>query len=519
MLVVNAEQYRGSIRFIGRTAALLLLSGAMLGAGPSSSDRASDDSRAAPLAVRHGALRRSTPAKGTVLRRVPRELRLTFTEPVERAVARLTLAHANGQLVALGSITVPPDSSTQLIAEVQGAITAGRYTVNWQVSGTDGHPVRGDFTFDVAPGADGALAPGASINADSASRPDREPTGVDTASAGVMAGPTSHTNMAHHDTTSFPVSEDTFDVEGPAYVAIRWFTYLAVLGLIGAVAFRFAVLGRVARNGETAADIFMPSAKKASASAGVVASGLVLAAAALRLVAQTAAMHGSIDGVQPTAMLPMISETTWGIGWLLLVSSGVIGLVGFLGARRHEPWGWRTAAGASALAALALALSGHAVAVPRWQGVAVTADALHVLGAGGWLGSLGVLLIAGVTAARRLEPGLRDPAVAALVRAFSPTALVAAALVSGTGLIAAWLHVGTPSALWSSQYGRLLLLKVAVVALVALTGAYNWRRVLPMLGQETGIRRLQRSASVEVAIAVVVLIITAILVATSPPEG
>jgi putative copper export protein len=56
-----------------------------------------------------------------------------------------------------------------------------------------------------------------------------------------------------------------------------------------------------------------------------------------------------------------------------------------------------------------------------------------------------------------------------------------------------------------------------VVALVALTGAYNWRRLLPSLGQETGTRRLQRSARVEVAIAIVVLIITAILVATSPP--
>lgn len=321
---------------------------------------------------------------------------------------------------------------------------------------------------------------------------------------------------AHHDPASFPASGGAFDVGAPAYVAIRWFTFLAVLGLVGAAAFRFAVLGRVASAGDGAGDALIPSAAESSATVGAISSGLLLLAAALRLVAQTVAMHGA-DGWQLSAMRPMVTGTTWGIGWLLLVAAGVLGLFGFLRARQHESSGWRFAAVAGGLAAVSLALSGHAVAVPRWQGLAVTADALHVLGAGGWLGSLGVLLISGVTAARRLDPGLRDPAVAALVCAFSPTALVAAALVSGTGLVAAWLHVGTPSALWSSQYGRLLLLKAAVVALVALTGAYNWRRVLPALGQETGTRRLQRSARVEVAIAVVVLIITAILVATSPP--
>lgn len=525
MMAARREHLRRSIVLSSRTAALLLCVGAVVGASPPTVrlefddivDNAVDGAVAAPAAVRHGALRRSAPAKGAVLRRVPRELRLTFTEPVERAVARLTLAHADGRLIALGNVIVPADSATQLVAEIQGGLTVGRYTVRWQVAGTDGHPVRGDFTFDVAPGADGAVAPGGSINTDSASRATGEPAPVGTAPVGAIAEATPHAAMIHHDTTSFPVSEGAFDVGGPAYVAIRWFTYLAVLGLIGAAVFRFAVLRRIARDGEAAADTLIPHAAEASASVGAVSSGLLLVAAALRLVAQTAAMHGLADGLQPAAMLPMITKTTWGVGWLLLVAAGVIGLVGFLGARRHESWGWRTALVAGGLATVALALSGHAVAVPGWQGVTVTADMLHVIGAGGWIGSLGVLLIAGVPAARRLEPTLRDAAVATLVRAFSPVALIAAALVSGTGLIAAWLHVGTVAALWSSEYGRLLLIKLAVVALVAITGAYNWRRVLPKLGEETGTVRVQRSARVEMAIAVVVLIITAILVATSPP--
>ena len=523
MSAARRENLRGFIRLLSWTAALLLCVSAGVGASPPGVclevHDAIDDAVAAPAVVRHGALRRSAPAQGAVLRRVPRELRLTFTEPVERAVARLTLAHADGRLIALGNVVVPADSATQLVAEIQGALSVGRYTVRWQVAGTDGHPVRGDFTFDVAPQSDGAVAPGASIITDSASRATGESTPEGTTPKPATAAATAHAAMIHHDTTSFPVGDGTFNVEGPTYVAIRWFTYLAVLGLIGATTFRFAVLERTARDGDAAADTLIPHATEASATVGAVASGLLLVAAALRLVAQAAAMHGSADGLQPAAMLPMITKTTWGVGWLLLVAAGVVGLVGFLGARRQESWGWRTALVAGAFAALALALSGHAVAVPGWQGVAVTADMLHVIGAGGWLGSLGVLLIAGVPAARRLEPTLRDAAVATLFRAFSPTALIAAALLSGTGLFATWLHVGALGALWSSQYGRLLLIKLAVVALVAVTGAYNWRRVLPKLGDETGTIRLQRSARAEIVIAVVVVMVTAILVATAPPSS
>jgi methionine-rich copper-binding protein CopC len=53
----------------------------------------------------HGALRRSVPASGARLDRAPRELRLTFTERVELAVARLELIGPEGdQRVALSPL-------------------------------------------------------------------------------------------------------------------------------------------------------------------------------------------------------------------------------------------------------------------------------------------------------------------------------------------------------------------------------------------------------------------------------
>ncbi|HSH46764.1 MAG TPA: CopD family protein, partial [Longimicrobiales bacterium] len=108
-------------------------------------------------------------------------------------------------------------------------------------------------------------------------------------------------------------------------------------------------------------------------------------------------------------------------------------------------------------------------------------------------------------------------AVAALVNAFSPIALVFAGLVVLTGALSAWLHLGTPSALWTSGYGRVLLAKLGAVGLVAAAGAYNWRRARPRLGDVPAARRLTRSATLELAIGALVLVITAVLVATPPP--
>jgi putative copper export protein len=74
------------------------------------------------------------------------------------------------------------------------------------------------------------------------------------------------------------------------------------------------------------------------------------------------------------------------------------------------------------------------------------------------------------------------------------------------------LHVGTIPNLWGTHYGVTLLIKLTVLGLVALTGFYNWRFVKPRLGTSEASARLQHSARIEVLIAVVVLLVTAVLV-------
>jgi putative copper resistance protein D len=212
----------------------------------------------------------------------------------------------------------------------------------------------------------------------------------------------------------------------------------------------------------------------------------------------------------------LAASTEWGRAWLLQVACAVILAVAAWIGRRGANGPWAIAA----LAALGLAFSpglgGHAAASTNARGLSIVADGLHVLGAAGWLGSLACLVIVGLPAAVHATEG-RWQAVAAMVNAFSPIALGCAALVLLTGIVTAWLRLGAISPLWTSGYGRVLLVKVALLVGVAGTGAYNWLRVKPALGTLEATGRLRKSATVELAVGLAIIAVTAVLVALPTP--
>ena len=76
-------------------------------------------------------------------------------------------------------------------------------------------------------------------------------------------------------------------------------------------------------------------------------------------------------------------------------------------------------------------------------------------------------------------------------------------------------------ALEEADYERVQTLgrdmKLIAVAGVAISGAYNWQRIKPRLGTDAATNQLQRSASAEIVLALLVLVATAILVALPTP--
>jgi putative copper export protein len=239
----------------------------------------------------------------------------------------------------------------------------------------------------------------------------------------------------------------------------------------------------------------------------------------VRLWMQSAMAFGAAEALDAGRLASLLENTSWGIAWVLQAIATVAFFVGLLVARapHGRVVGWIGAAVGAGLLCTVPALSGHAAAVERWTVVAILSDAVHVLGAGVWLGTLGVLIAAGLPAALWARDGGGTDAFAAMVNRFSPLALAGASLAAVTGVVNSLLHVTAVSQLWTTQYGQFLVAKMALLSIVVATGFYNWRRVRPALGDEAGALRLRRSARVELLAGVAAILVTAILVALPTP--
>ncbi len=100
----------------------------------------------------------------------------------------------------------------------------------------------------------------------------------------------------------------------------------------------------------------------------------------------------------------------------------------------------------------------------------------------------------------------------------NPLHVAAAGLLVITGVTTAVRHLKYLSALWTTPYGYTFIAKLCAVAVVVVLGAWNWKRVKPRLGDEGAAVAIRRSAIRELAVAGVVLLITAMLVSLPSPR-
>ena len=306
-----------------------------------------------------------------------------------------------------------------------------------------------------------------------------------------------------------------FGVESPAYSVIRFVQFSAVTILIGSLALVQVVLPRFTR---TAAD--HDSLLEAIVARVLRWTRIALITLAFATLARLAAQHvvyfedarWSMETMRPLLLL-----SGWGHAWLLAGAAILLGLFAHRLASQRRRGSWPLLTFTTFALAWSLAMSGHAAAASDPL-VAMTLDAMHVVAAGGWMGSLAMLMVIAVPTALETSDEDGHRLVARLIAAFSPTALVFASLLVVTGLIAAWRNLGSLHALLTSAYGQLLILKLLLVFTAAATGAINWRRVLPRLGLPSATRTLRRSATFEIAIAIAILAVTAVLVAAPTPD-
>jgi putative copper export protein len=301
-----------------------------------------------------------------------------------------------------------------------------------------------------------------------------------------------------------------YSVDAFSYAAIRFAIYAAVLGLLGACAFVLLVVRRVRGLG-LASDLYAEEAAAKAKRMALVCACVLAVALPARLIAQSLVLFDA-----PFEIVRAIPVTNWGRAWLLQVAGVVLAFIALSRVRETSVRAWRVAAVGGAAVALGFSLSGHATAARIAPMLAVIVDCTHMIAAGSWAGTLAALAFVGLPVALGGPEETRGSTALALVNAFSPLALFSAGVLVVTGTFSAWEQLGSFAMLFSTQYGRQLIVKLAAVALMMAIGAINWRMLKPKLGTEPAARAIRRSALREVTVAAFIILTTAYLVASNP---
>ena len=221
----------------------------------------------------------------------------------------------------------------------------------------------------------------------------------------------------------------------------------------------------------------------------------------------------------------VLSQTVFGNDWLvrLVLACGLAAtFVPLLSARGSaSPWLKIAAAVFAAALVGSLAWAGHAIGAEGAEGIVhPAADVLHLVAAAAWAGSLVPLaLLLAMT-------GNGTPALAAARTAtlrFSTLGIASVATLLASGIVNTWYLAGSVAALTETQYGNLLLIKIALFFAMVGVAAVNRLRLTPRLVADAdpataqrARRALCRNASIEAALGAAVIVIVAIL-GTLPP--
>jgi copper transport protein len=430
----------------------------------------------------HASLSRTDPPSNAVLASAPDAITLTFTERVRPVNERIRVLGPDRSRVDIGA---PTNSGNQIAIPIRKTAGRGTYLVTYRVISADSHPIGGSFTFSVgAPSADPPTAGEAAT------------TRVDPVVAWTLG-------------------------------ATRYLGYAGLVLMIGPMLF----LARL-----------WPARVSRRTPARLIAIGLSLTAFSTVAEMLLQAPYTAGTSLFGASMEALQTALAGSYGTTHTVRLGVLAAIAVLLRPFVRPGGPSTMdlAVVSFFAVVGLGtwpLSGHAGVSPA-PTVSLVADAAHLAAMGVWLGGLVVLV--GVLLR---HAGPRE--LTAILPVWSSWAMMAVIVLALTGTAQAIIEVASPSRLVDTTYGRLVLVKAALLAVVLAVAWYARRLVYapsqPALvaagagaaSEETDadddveadeppdppVRPLRRSILAELAITAVVLGVAAALVQTPPARS
>jgi copper transport protein len=382
----------------------------------------------------HAYLVRTAPAASVILNSPPPTVALTFDEAVEPRFALISVSDVQAHQVTSGPLHRSASNPDTLIVPLK-QLPQGWYLVYWRAISVDGHPVQGAFTFAVGP----------------------------------FPGPAPQFTVPH-------ISQAATTT--PLLLA-RWAVFLTVMTAIGLFVLRMLIARPLVRR-------VAETNLRALSLASVVASLLGLLAIPVYLEESTA-----VDSLRSFfavgALLPLWRTTAFGRGYLKMeLCFALFCLAAWVALWVDRPQQERRTiasllalAGALAAAAAVLVFPGAAghAAQTSPRGVTVLLDWLHLVAGSIWLGGLLGLLVLW----RSLPVARRVAGLIVSVPRFSNVAFLSVLLLLGTGIGETVVHLPVLQALWQTSYGKVILIKIAILLATLPLAAANLLRSKPGL--------------------------------------
>jgi len=410
----------------------------------------------------------SSPASGEVLAVAPTEWIVGFDKTVPLASATGEIVGSDGVRVALA----PPrhGATDNIIVFDLPPNLVGSVTARWRLVGVDGHVISGRIPFSVESGA--AVVPDGTVTPDAVVEP-----------------------------VAAVVEESDSTVGEPIRFSLRLVNYVSLMALAGVLVAEWLLA-----QGTLGLSLARRVAFVGALGVAITPLFQLLIFVDDIQIAGNSWLSGFSDALGSTPGGMLFAKAVLGLLLVALVRGTAD--IGALNSVRS-----RLIAATGVMYLVALAYVGHSrsQAAP-WLGVPV--DVLHTAAAATWLGGLAALVFI-VIPQVDTERG-----VAAFDR-FGHVAERAVAVLVVTGIIQMLRLHGYPLSMLTNGHGLLLIFKISLVALMLWLAARNRRELGAQRRREamqprTLRRLLVRASLIETAIGGVVLVVTSVLVATSP---
>ncbi|MGZ4601293.1 copper resistance protein CopC [Oryzihumus sp.] len=448
----------------------------------------------------HATVQSTSPAEGGQVATAPATVSVTFDEGVGISAGSIKVVDGQGRGVTSGRAFHPAGDTRTVAVPLAPGLARGAYLVIWHVVSDDSHPVSGSFSFGY----------------------------------GVPAG---RPAAAAQDDVALGVVHGVADFGALAGSVV----------LLGAVFFLSVLWPR---------GWWLGRSRRLLA---VAWGAAIVSTAVLFVVEGPYGASRPLAEVTDGSLLAVTVGSTYGKLLLLRLVALLAGLFVWRSTRGPARGSARGSArppsrvdlgGLALLVVESFSFAGHA-GQGTWVPLASTMDALHVAAASVWLGGLVVL---GTVLTRSVDAGAAADLGTVLPR-WSRVAMAAVATLAVTGAYQAWREVGSWDALAVTAYGRLVVGKVTVLAVMLLLASYGRRWVARHAGRAGGgsgesgtvgpaavyagdrtsgsvlvraagpaerapapapVGTLRRSVAAEAALGAVVLVLTAVLVNAVP---